>query len=245
MYASCPEAVAPPGMIKTWPIGVCSRSADISEWSPRRAFSPSPPACVPTATPPVKMAATTATAPAATATDAAIRFRRFWGQRHLARDSEVGGAVPVTSAGGVLVVAGVGSVAGSPVAVGVGPGVGSLVAAGVGSVASFEFGSGGVSLGPGVSVIPSSLPTDVMRRMCRSEVDPVNQAGGISRCLVTLGRALRRAVRRTRTDGDVGQRRPEMRVAQHDLCAPRAGEAMRRRAHQRRHGVARWLGLRR
>jgi hypothetical protein len=121
------------------------------------------------------MAATTTTAPAATATDAAIRFRRFSGQRHLARDSEVGGAVPVTSAVGVLVAAGVGSVVGSPVAVGVRSAVGSLVAAGVGSVVSFEFGSGGVSLDPGVSVISSSLPTDVMRRMCRDEVDAVNQ----------------------------------------------------------------------
>jgi hypothetical protein len=127
----------------------------------------------------VKMAATTATAPAAMATDAAIRFRRFSGQRHLARDSEVGGAVPVTSTV-VLVAAGVGSVVGSPVAVGVGSAVGSLVAAGVGSVVSFEFGSGGVSLGPGVSVISSRLPTDVMRRMCRSEVDAVNQAGGFA-----------------------------------------------------------------
>jgi hypothetical protein len=167
-------------MIKTWPVGVCSRSADISEWWPDRAFSPSPPACTPTATPPVKMAATTATAPAAIATDAAIRFRRFSGQRHLARDSEVGGAVPVTSAVGVLAAAGVGSVVGSPVAVGVGSAVGSLVAAGVGSVVSFEFGSGGVSLGPRVSVISSSLPTDVMRRMCRSEVDAVIQAGGFA-----------------------------------------------------------------
>src|ERR1700745_518284 len=97
-------------MIKTWPVGVCSRSADISESWPHRACSPSPPACAPTATPPVKMAATTATAPAEIATDAAIRFRRFAGQRHLARDSEVGGALPATSAVGVLVAAGVGSV---------------------------------------------------------------------------------------------------------------------------------------
>ena len=167
-------------MIKTWPVGVCSRSADISEWWPLRACSPAPPACAPTATPPVKMAATTAIAPAAIATDAAIRFRRFSGQRHLARDSEAGGAVPVTSAVGVLVAAGIGSVGGSPVAVGLGSAVGSLVAAGVGSVVSFEFGSGGVSLGPAVSVISSSLPTDVMRRMCRSEVDAVNQPGGFA-----------------------------------------------------------------
>jgi hypothetical protein len=114
------------------------------------------------------MAVTTATAPAAIATDATIRFRRFSGQRHLAGDSDVRAAGLVTWAVGVLVVAGVGSVAGSPVAV-VDSAVGSLVAAGV---VSSEFGSRGVS--PGVSVISWSLPADVMPRICRSEVDAVN-----------------------------------------------------------------------
>jgi hypothetical protein len=152
-------------MIQIWAVRVCSRSADISEWWPHCSWcSPSPPACAPTATPLVKMAVTTATAPTTIATEAAIRFRRFSGQRHLARDCAVRGAVPVTSAVGALVAAGIGSVVGSPVAAGVGSAVDSLVPVGIDSVVPSGFGSGGGLSGrPGISVISSTLPTDVMR----------------------------------------------------------------------------------
>ena len=110
------------------------------------------------------------------ATDAAMRFG-FFSQRHLALESAVRGAVPVISAVGALVAAGVGSVVASRVAAGVGSVAASPVAAGVGSVVSSEFGSGGGSLGrPGVSVMSSTLPTDVVRRMYRSQEDAVNDA---------------------------------------------------------------------
>jgi hypothetical protein len=171
-------------MIQIWPVGECSLPADISEWLLHRSWcSPTPSACAPTTTPLVKITATTAKAPATIATDAAIRFSRFFGQRRPARDSAVVGAVPVISTVGALVAAVIGSVVGSPVAVRVGSVVGSLVAVGVASVVSvvsFDLGSGVGLLGrPGVSVIPLTLPTDVMRRMGRSEEDAVNGASRI------------------------------------------------------------------
>jgi hypothetical protein len=79
-------AVPSPGMIHTSPIGVSPRPADAAEWRPHWTWlSPSPPACAPTATPLVKMAPTTATVPAAMATDAAMRFRVVSGHRHRER----------------------------------------------------------------------------------------------------------------------------------------------------------------
>ncbi len=160
-------------MIQIWAAGVCWRSADISEWLPHRSWcSTFPLVWLPITTPLVKIAATAATAPAAIATDAAIRFRRFSGQRHLTRDRAVRGAVPVTTSVGEFD----GSETGSPVAVDVGSVVGSLVA--VGSAVSSEFGSGLGSAGcPGVSVIPSTLATDGMRRICPTEEDAVDDAG--------------------------------------------------------------------
>jgi len=51
------------------------------------------------------------------------------------------------------------------------------VATGVGSVVASECGSGGRSPGgPAGSLIPSTLPTDAIRSVCRSEEDAVNVA---------------------------------------------------------------------
>src|SRR5262245_58883836 len=155
MKPPCPAPDAASGKIQISPIGVLSPSADIREcWFHPVWFAPSP-LCSPATTPPVKTPATTTTAAAAIPTDAAIRFLVVCGQRHLARGWSGPGALRVVSAGATPVATGAGSVVGS------------------------EFGSGaGLLAPPCVSVLPSTVASDVSQRMCRNEEIALNRFSG-------------------------------------------------------------------